>query len=623
MSEQKYKVQRSNLANVRKQINRFLSDIDDRLGARSGDNGKLDGGNALTIYNEQTPGIDCGGSAGGDGPDPFLTNVTAYGVEGAEVTAWALDYVGKTMTTIARTSFSSTDFNSNRGQVYQPAPNRLLVQAGQGNEMALLDYDGTNFRTLWIESVTFDGSSGNNIQGISRLETHPNQAVLGGVWAGGDDVGNQPYNDFGLIGTSATDVIFMDNPDYLYEFNSTDTPRYGDILLAVNTDSNSQDASAARFDGTTWDFSAVTQLSPRWVENSFIADRRGLRFWVKTTGADVFREYSIDPVTLDISSQNSQASNPDYELGFYSNGRLVFLTSTGYDIVEPSDFSLVASYTFAELGIQYTTQPNAFTPDPYSEGWALSQPSSASGARATVIRVVPNNDLNTLEAFESDPASAGGGGWPTSSDGQYGFSANMVEEQETPPEPTLLLDEFNDTNGTLIQSHTPDIISQGVTVQSGVGNLAQASINSGKLTRTSAGGNAQAGVIYGFSDPSIATNCRVTFTGLLSPQARYIHIGTDENLDSGIVFGWGNIGCSIRQNTTSGTFIDSTTWSKLTEAVNVVATIENGVATMDFNNGEVILSGAAAPSGSSIAVTILSLSAGIEIADSILIEGLS
>ncbi len=199
----------------------------------------------------------------------------------------------------------------------------------------------------------------------------------------------------------------------------------------------------------------------------------------------------------------------------------------------------------------------------------------------------------------------------------------MVEEQETPPEPTLLLDEFNDTNGTLIQSHTPDIISQGVTVQSGVGNLAQASINSGKLTRTSAGGNAQAGVIYGFSDPSIATNCRVTFTGLLSPQARYIHIGTDENLDSGIVFGWGNIGCSIRQNTTSGTFIDSTTWSKLTEAVNVVATIENGVATMDFNNGEVILSGAAAPSGSSIAVTILSLSAGIEIADSILIEGLS
>ena len=57
--------------------------------------------------------------------------------------------------------------------------------------------------------------------------------------------------------------------------------------------------------------------------------------------------------------------------------------------------------------------------------------------------------------------------------------------------------------------------------------------------------------------------------------------------------------------------------------MNVVATIENGVATMDFNNGEVILSGAAAPSGSYIAVTILDLSASGEIADSILIEGLS
>lgn len=71
MAFDRYPMKRTSQAEFLRRLSDYLSDIDDRLGARSGDNGKLDGGNALTIYDEQTPGIDCGGSAGGDGPPPI------------------------------------------------------------------------------------------------------------------------------------------------------------------------------------------------------------------------------------------------------------------------------------------------------------------------------------------------------------------------------------------------------------------------------------------------------------------------------------------------------------------------------------------------------------------------
>ncbi len=71
MAFDRYPMKRTSQAEFLRRLSAYLSDIDDRLGEGSGDNGKLDGGNALTIYNEQTPGIDCGGSAGGDGPPPI------------------------------------------------------------------------------------------------------------------------------------------------------------------------------------------------------------------------------------------------------------------------------------------------------------------------------------------------------------------------------------------------------------------------------------------------------------------------------------------------------------------------------------------------------------------------
>ena len=64
MAFDRYPMKRTSQAEFLRRLSAYLSDIDDRLGEGSGDNGKLDGGNALTIYDEQTPGIDCGGSAG-------------------------------------------------------------------------------------------------------------------------------------------------------------------------------------------------------------------------------------------------------------------------------------------------------------------------------------------------------------------------------------------------------------------------------------------------------------------------------------------------------------------------------------------------------------------------------